>query len=165
MLHRRTGALPEDGVILRAYIPGIPKSKGSLKNVARRGQKAHLVEQVEGSEEWKKKMIDTFHRFVRAGDGRNPALTFPGYPYDEAVTVYALFTFEKPANCTLVYPSTKTYYDLDKLQRNVGDALEQGHVLSEDSRIVEWYPKKRFADPGGFIGVSLIVFDTRTVDA
>lgn len=165
MLDRRTGIIPEDGLVFSAEVSGMSKSKGSLKNVARRGQKAHLVEQVEGSEEWKKTMIKAFHRLVRLGDGTNPALTLPGYPFDDAVMVSAVFTFEKPLASVLEMPSTKTYYDLDKLQRNLGDALQDGHVLKEDSRIVEWHSRKVFVKPGEFVGVSVMVIDARMCNA
>lgn len=165
MLNRRTGEVPSTGIIFSADIAGDSKSKGSLKNVAKRGRTAHLVEQVEDSEKWKNDMIKAFHRKVRLGDGRNPALTLPGYPYDDAVVVKVVFYFPKPVNSPLDYPSTRTYYDLDKLQRNLGDALEQGHVIRDDARIVEWQSQKRFAYPEGFVGVIVQVIDARMIDA
>jgi len=165
MLDRRTGEVPSTGIIFSADIAGSSKSKGSLRNVAKRGRTAHLVEQVEGSEDWKKTLIKAFHRKVRLGDGTNPALTLPGYPYDDAVKVIVVFYFPKPVNSSLDYPSTRTYYDLDKLQRNLGDALEQGHVLKDDARIIEWSAQKRFAYPEGFVGLIVQVIDARMIDA
>lgn len=146
MLHKRTGELPDDGEVFVASVVGTSKTKGSLKNVARKGQKPHLAEQVAGSTAWKDKMKKAFQRLVRAGDGSNPALALPGYPYNESVVVYATFVFEKPATFKGEFPNTMTFGDTDKLQRNLGDALQQSGVLREDSRIIEWHAVKRFKE-------------------
>lgn len=45
-----------------------------------------------------------------------------------------------------LFPDTRP--DLDKLQRAVGDALS-GIAYVDDSRIVDWHPRKRFADQWG----------------
>lgn len=162
MLHKRTGELPNDGEVFVASVVGISKTKGSLRNVARKGQKAHLVEQVAGSTEWKDKMKKAFQRLVRLGDGSNPALALPGYPYNGAVVVYATFVFEKPATFDGEFPSTMTFGDTDKLQRNLGDALQQSGVLREDSRIIEWHAEKRFLRAGEVLpGVIVRIVDAR----
>ncbi|MFB9777298.1 RusA family crossover junction endodeoxyribonuclease [Brevibacterium otitidis] len=50
--------------------------------------------------------------------------------------------------------------DLDKLQRAIGDALEQAGVIVDDAGIVEWHARKdwTFEDgqPGAFISVERI---------
>lgn len=60
------------------------------------------------------------------------------------VVVVVTFYMPRPANALKrLFPDTRP--DLDKLQRAVGDALS-GVAYVDDSRIVDWHPKKRFAD-------------------
>ena len=51
--------------------------------------------------------------------------------------------------------------DLDKLQRCVGDAMEQSGVLTNDSRIIHWIATKRYAhpdeQPGAHIHITQII--------
>lgn len=63
---------------------------------------------------------------------------------DGPVIVEARFYLPRPKSAAKkLFPDTRP--DLDKLQRAVGDALK-GIVYTEDSRIVDWDPKKRFCD-------------------
>lgn len=75
-------------------------------------------------------------------------------PLDEPVSVCVEFRLPRPARPRFeAVPATRP--DLDKLQRAVGDALgeEVPRVLSEDSRIVEWVARKRYAHRSSESGV------------
>lgn len=75
-------------------------------------------------------------------------------PIDEPVRVYVTFWIERPMRPKFKdYPATP--FDLDKLQRGVGDALQQSGLLKDDSRIVTWVAKKRWAldTPGAEITI------------
>lgn len=63
---------------------------------------------------------------------------------DGPVIVEATFYLPRPKNAAKkIFPAARP--DLDKLQRAVGDALA-GVAYTDDSRIVDWVPRKRFAD-------------------
>ncbi|QEP06167.1 RusA family crossover junction endodeoxyribonuclease [Glutamicibacter sp. ZJUTW] len=75
-------------------------------------------------------------------------------PIDLPVRVYATFWIERPGRPKFAdYPATP--FDLDKLCRGVGDALQQSGLLKDDSRIVTWVAKKRWAldTPGASISI------------
>lgn len=75
-------------------------------------------------------------------------------PLDEPVCVTVTFWILRPDRPKFKdYPATP--FDLDKLQRGVGDALQLSGLLKDDSRIVTWNAKKRFTDdaPGASITV------------
>lgn len=75
-------------------------------------------------------------------------------PLDEPVKVTVTFWILRPKTPKFKdYPATP--FDLDKLQRAVGDALQQSGLLKDDARIVTWNAKKRFTDdaPGASITV------------
>ena len=75
-------------------------------------------------------------------------------PLDCPVRVSVTFWILRPARPKFKdYPATPS--DLDKMQRAIGDALEQSGLLENDSRIVDWNAKKRFTDdkPGASITV------------
>lgn len=75
-------------------------------------------------------------------------------PFDLPVCVHATFWIERPGKPKFAdYPATP--FDLDKLCRGVGDALQQSGLLKDDSRIVDWVAKKRWAAdvPGATIRI------------
>ena len=78
----------------------------------------------------------------------------PDVPLDEPVRVHVTFWIPRPARPKFKdYPATP--FDLDKLQRALGDALQQSGVLQDDSRIVRWVASKEFATDQP--GVSVMV--------
>lgn len=158
-------------------VAGRPRPKGSLKCLGGAGGRRHvMVEQVEGSKPWKLRMIAEIRRefgiqpVYRAAGGARVVVAWkstrdkggPGVwtPYAGAVEVTATFLFERtisvaPKTLGEVIPSHQTDYptaddfgDLDKLQRNLGDALQQSGLISEDRNIVTWIARKRWADKG-----------------
>lgn len=114
-------------LVLSFTVTGAPKTKGSLKPVG--GHR--LVEQVKGSTAWgsrvedaaKTAMLAEHHRIY----GGFPAGGRPlGFPLDEPVVVELIVTVPALKTATHRWPFTKSSGDLDKHQRNVGDALT-GH--------------------------------------
>ncbi len=74
--------------------------------------------------------------------------------FDEAVVVVARFFLRPPGRANFGdICSVKP--DLDKLQRAIGDALEDAGIVSNDSRIVGWpaCPAKIYGDPRTEISV------------
>ena len=68
-------------------------------------------------------------------------------PIDRPVTVQADFFMPKPKRPRFDVPATAP--DLDKLQRAIGDGMEQGGLLANDSRIVQWIATKHYGDTTG----------------
>ena len=79
-------------------------------------------------------------------------------PIDAPVKVTAEFVMPRPKRLVNPYPYQG---DLDKMQRGIGDALEQSGVLANDSRIVAWVATKRYAQPdeqpGAHIHITQII--------
>ena len=71
------------------------------------------------------------------------------------VNVQVQFFMPRPKSTTRQFPNVAP--DLDKLQRAVGDALEQSGVLSNDAQIIYWMAQKFYANdkfsPGAIINV------------
>jgi Holliday junction resolvase RusA-like endonuclease len=84
--------------------------------------------------------------FVLSGDDRS---------FTEPVVVWATFRLPRPKTVKRLYPSVAP--DLDKLQRALGDALSvDSQALTDDSLIVQWHSKKRYA-PADQAGVSVTI--------
>lgn len=110
--------------LIDLYIPGEPKSQGSMKHVGN-GRMIHNPEMVK----WRNWMIESLQAWVAAHYG-------DWTPLDEPVEVHAKFWLRRPAKPRLEHAATGL--DTDKLQRCAGDALEQSGVLKNDARIVRW---------------------------
>jgi Holliday junction resolvase RusA-like endonuclease len=122
-------------VIGRFFVAGRPRTKGSLTPQMSRGVggkiRVHLVESGEYAVPWKRTMIA---EIKRAGVGI--------VPYAGAVEVSATFVFAQQEGVSHeVWPSHRTLYptaidigDLDKLLRNLLDALTQSGLIKDDSQ-------------------------------
>ena len=79
-------------------------------------------------------------------------------PIDAPTKVVAEFVMPRPKRIVNPYPYQG---DLDKLQRCMGDAMEQSGVLTNDSRIIHWIATKRYAkpdeQPGAHIHITQII--------
>ena len=60
--------------------------------------------------------------------------------------VQAVFHLPRPKSVRSALPTSKSSYDLDKLCRALGDALEGAGVLKNDSRITTWHARKHYAE-------------------
>jgi hypothetical protein len=161
-------------------IVGRPYPKGSLKCLGaaggKRGARHVLVEEVEGSKPWKLRMIAE----VRKQAGIMPVksgnriigwtrsvggVPLAWEPIDQPLRVYARFRFwpEMSKNGGAVpssqgpYPSSDHFGDLDKLCRNLGDALEQSGLIRNDRLIIRWSAGKVWCEAGEAPGVDVRV--------
>lgn len=122
---------------MRFSVDGVPAPQGS-KSVSRSG---HLYEANPRSREWRRLMVDT----IRA--------EHDGLPVDEPVNVVLDFRMPRPKKPRFATPAVKP--DLDKLTRNVLDALTDAGVLRDDSRVIEIRASKRYSD---IPGVTIMVY-------
>jgi hypothetical protein len=145
-----------------------PRPKGSLEPKGNRYRKGpvKLVESVVDSTRWKTAMTNALQVAVSyewipgsvpegpgakwiASVGQYRAL-HEGFPFGGDVAVSALFLFtrrladirggrERPTG-------DRVFGDLDKLCRNLGDAIEAAGVVADDRQISRWIdPRKRFS--------------------
>jgi Holliday junction resolvase RusA-like endonuclease len=119
-------------LVLEAFIPGAPKSKGSLDHIGG-GQ---MRENVAGSKRWRMLMADSLRRHWA---GREP-LACP-------VQVDAYFYLPVADEMALVTKGARGNYDKDKLERNLYDALTDAGVWKDDSQAVDGRILKTVAVP------------------
>lgn len=80
---------------------------------------------------------------------------YKGEPIDRPVRVAVDFFMPKPQKPRFEWPATAP--DLDKLQRAIGDGLEKGGVLRNDSRIVHWEARKFYANTPEEMGAHITI--------
>ena len=124
------------------FIRGEPAPQGS-KTAFVRGRRAVLVETSKKLPAWRKQIEDTARR------------EYAGEPIDQPVKVTVDFFMPKPQKPRFEWPATAP--DLDKLQRAIGDGLEKGGVLRNDSRIVHWEAHKFYADTPDDMGAHITI--------
>lgn len=138
------GTVPRRTLMLAFTATGAPKPKGSLKHVGH----GRLVDQVKGTGAWgdavedaaKAAMVSKHYRTYGGFPAGGLALGFPLFGpliVELVVTVPAL---KKPRR----WPDTRSSADLDKHQRNVGDALTKAGVMKDDAQIVRWEAEKTY---------------------
>jgi Holliday junction resolvase RusA-like endonuclease len=142
---------------LELFVPGHARTKGSMKHLGN----GHMVEQVKGSTAWRRLVAETIARDVF--DQRSTAdgvhRLWRPYPHAVAVGLYFTFAPQSGRKQPPPYPILRQYGDLDKLIRNVGDALIDGGLLVDDSQIIDVIARKRWTDLDEDLpGVSIRVF-------
>ncbi len=152
------------GGAIRVDVAGRPRTKGSMKPVhVKLGAgrcKVSLTESGEYSLAWKSTMIRALRAAVRAE-------RFAG-----AVVVDSFFRFERlcSTDLGLDWPTREkgeyAHGDLDKLSRNVWDALTQSGVILDDAYAVTGMHAKRWArtDLGESCGVLIKVRPADALD-
>ena len=110
--------------VLDLYVEGEPRAQGSMKHVGN-GRMVHDPKMVK----WRDCVADCLKVAVGTFYG-------PWEPFDAPVEVHVKFWLPRPKKPRL--ENAATALDLDKLQRCIGDALEQSGVLANDARIVKW---------------------------
>lgn len=134
--------------VLDLYVEGEPRAQGSMKHVGN-GRMVHDPKMVK----WRNRVAECLKTASRIQIG-------PFEPIDEPVEVAVHFWLPRPKKPRL--ENAATGLDLDKLQRCIGDALEQSGVLRNDARIVKWVnPEKDwthdFPGDGNMPGVRIKV--------
>lgn len=124
------------------FICGEPAPQGS-KTAFVRGRRAVLVETSKKLPAWRKQIEDTARR------------EYEGEPIDRPVKATVDFFMPKPAKPMFDIPATAP--DLDKLCRAIGDGLEKGGVLRNDSRIAHWEARKYYADTPEEMGAHITI--------
>jgi hypothetical protein len=131
---------------LRVWVPGRARTKGSLEPFGRRANgSVKLRESVTGSSDWRATMAEAVLRQLGARfEPGGPVCAWEAL--DEPVRVVLWVKLPRGrTRARAVAPDQLRDGDLDKYQRNAGDALVDAQVLADDSRIVEWWARKDWA--------------------
>lgn len=141
--------------LLDVYVVGTPRPKGSMRHVG----KGRMVEQLEGSPDWRRAVAVAAHDAIRETlDGDVTA----GYPYLGPVAVRIRLLFTKPVSAPKtrdILPSTRSTGDSDKHARNIFDALQDAGVIKDDAQVVDHHVSKRYCRPGQIAGAQIVVTD------
>jgi Holliday junction resolvase RusA-like endonuclease len=112
----------ERAALLAVWVPGRPKTKGSMR--VRNAKTGAMSEAVEGSKRWRQLVhYATVAEMARSGDAEV-------YPLAGSVHVDAWFYLP-------VDPTGRRAGDLDKLARNLLDALQDAGVYTDDVQVTE----------------------------
>lgn len=125
---------------LSFYVFGVAAPKGSLRHVGG----GRLIEQVAASAPWREK--------VNAAALEAAAEQRWFHNQYEPVVVTIEFAVPKPKSVRRFFPVTRGSGDIDKLSRNVLDAISDTRkavgVLRDDSCVIDLHAKKRFTVEG-----------------
>lgn len=125
------------------FVEGLPAPQGSKKYVGN----GRMIESSKHLPAWRDAVKEAAQQHAET-------------PIDQPVTVMVDFFMPKPKKPMFDYPATAP--DCDKLQRAIGDGLEQGGLLRNDARIVKWVACEWWAEPDEPTG-ALITVTPRTL--
>ena len=133
-------------VVVQTWVAGRPRTKGSMNAYCSKGRDHKLIwtEQVKDSKAWRRTVAAHVQREVRAAYGDHLKLEVPL----ELRCVY-FFSRELEDRSTDPYPTAMTVGDLDKLDRNILDALTSSGVIKDDRFIVRIMSEKRWGPAPG----------------
>lgn len=127
---------------LAFVVHGVPATKGSLKPVPR-GNRTALVESHTTSKPWREAVKWAALQAVADREGAgDPFATLAG-----PVEVHVVFSFAKPKSAPKsrrIWPCNRSSGDVDKLLRNLFDALEDAGIYSDDAQVVSVVSDKAF---------------------
>jgi Holliday junction resolvase RusA-like endonuclease len=135
------------------HVAGRPRPKGSMKVISRRGARPVMGEDNPFSGPWRHRMAEAIR-----------AQCVYSEPCTRAVQVHATFYFERvgPTAQLLSWPiiraGANANADIDKLLRNLHDAMEDSKLIENDCQIVSVHTSKRWATDGQLPGVDVGVY-------
>lgn len=151
------------------WASGIARTKGSLRVIGYRHSGSPVMgEAVTGSGEWRRVVAAAFLHARGAEPG--PGGWSGGVaPLCGPVRVVCAVALPRPSTghgASSEWPDTPGRNDLDKLERNIGDALTDAGVIDDDARIVHWDASKVWAPTPFEVGAWIEVWDlTGTIGA
>ncbi len=159
--------MEQDVVLARVFVPGHPRTKGSLKPLHVRGAsgrpcKVGLTEDKATTRPWMLKIV----RELIQADTR----LLPIEPYFEPVVMHCFFRYARGMSVELAaadapWPVMRDLGDEDKLRRAVNDALTKAGVIADDSLVIGGATFKRWTLAGEQAGVEFVVLPAPSLDA
>lgn len=137
--------------MIEFFVPGVPKTKGSMSSYG--GNR--LRQSVKGSVEWGKRVqMYAYNALADLDWDDNSGSLFPS---PLPVAVHCDFYLPRPLGNTDPNPTCKSSGDIDKLVRNVFDALQRAGIYEDDSQVVEQSSCKHFENENLPKGVHIVV--------
>jgi Holliday junction resolvase RusA-like endonuclease len=133
------------GRFILVFIPGAPKSKGSLEH---RGN-GQMRESVIGSTTWKRIMAGMLREAWQA--------KYPGQRILGPCRVDTTHFLPVASLNALVIERARGNYDRDKLERNVNDAITEAGIWKDDAQNVCGHGQKSMADSRWPQGVHVFI--------
>lgn len=152
-------------VLARVFLAGRARTKGSLApKITRngRGQMKVVQQDTPQSTAWKQSMVKQLRELVGIEVARvaGAVMRIDAEPYAGPVEVHRFFRFAPAPG----WPSHETEWpvavdigDVDKLTRNLLDALQQAGVIADDRNVIGGAELKRWCKPGEEPGVEILV--------
>lgn len=133
---------------------GIPVQQGSKVPGQRKNGTLFVREAAKGHKEWRQAVVNEakYHMSLNNTEIR--------YPLDGPLEVWLHFAFPPLKTSDRLYKTSAP--DLDKLVRNVGDALQQSGMIKDDARIVRLEASKVHAAVDSAAGVTISVMQLNT---
>lgn len=130
----------------QTFIPGIPKPQGSKTQGVGRNGKPFMREDNKGTKPWRKIVVKALQ------DERGKPLAV----FDSAVWVRLRFVFLRPkSHAPNSLPTSKLLGDVDKLTRNVLDALTQAKVITDDKFVVKLRDVEKVYGPNAGVHIEI----------
>lgn len=158
-----TDVRPDPPAEVRVWVAGAARTKGSLSAQIAPGvtstgrRRVRMVESVQGSGAWRAATVQA----VMAALGGSPSPEGPRLPYrpwSGPVKVGLCVWLPRPRTSPAAgWPTSQRTGDVDKLQRNIGDALVDVGLLADDSLIVSWQAVKLWAPSPLHAGALILV--------
>ena len=140
-------------------VGGRPRTKGSLKVITPRGRRPILTEDHAYSKPWRKAIKVAIQQQIP------DVLRADHVPIGKPIAVCAWFFFERlgPSARLLDFPvvnaGVNANGDLDKLLRNLLDAMKDARLIADDSLIVDITAYKRWVDEYSNSGIHVKIYD------
>ena len=130
---------------LSFIVPGVAKPQGS-KSASVINGRAVMYEAAKGTKEWRNIVVEHAWNAIQENGWLVPEKETP-------LTLSLVFQFVRPPSSKREHPTVKP--DLDKLIRNVSDALTTAGVWKDDSQATTIVAKKQYGKEAGcFVEVS-----------
>jgi len=148
---------------VRCWVAGSAKTKGSLTaqlipgHTAAGGRRVRMVESVAGSSAWRAATVQAVMA-VLGGAPSPDGPRLPCRPWAQPVEVGLCVWLPRPRTAVAGgWPTSQRTGDVDKLQRNVGDALVDVGLIADDSLIVRWLDATKLWAPDPLQAGALIL--------
>lgn len=125
---------------IATHVAGIPRPKGSMRVVDRQG---HMQEDNPRSKPWRQQVVSHLERFTNFGNDEAGGFPIPG-----PVEVRLVFMFDRPKSSKNDHPVTMSVGDVDKLSRNILDAMQDAKVYHNDSQVIRLIAEKCYVIDG-----------------
>lgn len=137
--------------ILDLWVPGRPRTKGSLKDVGGIGANSGRLADTPQSKAWRRKIVDTVIPEIADATvvgGRTRWKLRGGWPKAGVpIVVRCEFYYVKVGETD--QPIGRQWGDLDKLLRNVFDALQDAKVYQDDAQVTQVQASKAYGESEG----------------